>query len=149
MKHKQSLFLVILMLILLVLPACGKKGRPFVPERRVLLEVKDLSVECENGTVFLSGKAVAVPGQSKSGSDIIGCRVYHCWYTFNKPPCEGCPIDYSGYKEIKRKVLAGKNFSCHVSIDRKKGIHFFEVRLLGRKGAVGPPSNRVKLTIEN
>lgn len=149
MKRKKGLLLAVLMLILLVLPSCGKKGRPFVRQRQVFLEVKELKAEYESGTVFLSGKAMPVPGQSTPGAEIIGCRVYHSWYKLSEPPCEGCPIEFPGYKQIKKDVVEGENFSCHLGIEEKKGIHLFEVRLLGEKGAVGPPSNRVKMIIKD
>ena len=117
-------------------------------ERHVLIEVKNLTAEYESGTVFLSGKAVPVAGQSRAGAEVIGCRVYHCWYKLSEPPCEGCPIEFAGYKQIKKNVVEGENFVCHFGIDGKKGIHLFEVRLLGQKGAMGPPSNRVKIIIK-
>ena len=149
MKRQQGRFLVIFGLVFLVLLACGKKGPPFLPERNIPLKVQQLTGEWKNGTVFLKGKVAAFRGQNRDRSEVKGCRVYHAWYALEKPPCEGCPVDYSGYREINDEVLRGEGFLCELSVNTKKGIHFFEVRLIGRNGVIGPSSNRLKLTIDD
>jgi predicted small lipoprotein YifL len=148
LKRDRGLFLVIFGLVCLVFLACGKKGPPFLPESNIPFTVKELNVELKNGTAFLRGRVAGFRGQDRDGSQVKGCRVYHAWYALEKPPCDGCPVDYPGYREINDEVLRGEEFSCEVAVNTKKGVHFFEVRLIGKGGAVGPPSNRVKLEIE-
>ena len=128
------------------LPACGKKGPPFLPERKFTIKVDRLTGKWDNGKISLEGY---VKGDDKRRSDITGCRVYHAWYTKDNPPCEGCPIEMRDFKEIKEKVVSGDRFKCEVIDVDKKGIWFFQVRLVGRNGAVGPPSERVKVVIDN
>ncbi len=140
---------IILGVASLVLMSCGKKGPPFLPKTDRPLKVEQLKGQWTNEAVLLQGSIPALKGQKKGRPGVTGCRVYHTWYSLKNPPCEGCPIKYPGFQEIRGKILAGEEFLCEVFIEKKEGIHFFEVRLIGPKGAVGPPSNRVKLIIEN
>jgi len=132
--------------LMALLPACGKKGPPFLPEKKLLLRVDQVEGKWRDGRAFLEGY---VGGGEEQISGVTGCRVYHAWYPADNPPCEGCPIEMSGFKEINEKIISGDRFSCDVPGVEKKGIWFFEVRLIGRSGAVGPPSDRIKLKIEN
>lgn len=147
MKREQGFFLAIFGLIFLVVVACGKKGPPFLPESNIPFRVQELNAELKNGTVILRGSVLGFREQKSDRSRVEGCRVYHAWYALEKPPCDGCPVDYSGYREIKDEVLRGENFFCEVTLNTKKGVHFFEVRLIGQSSEIGPPSNRIKLTI--
>lgn len=132
--------------LMALLPDCGKKGPPFLTQSKLPLRVDQLKGEWENGRVLLKGY---VRGEDKIISSVTGCRVYHAWYPMNNPPCEGCPIEMKGFKEIRGKVVSDDQFDCEVLDVEKRGIHFFEVRLMGMDGAVGPPSDKVKLKIED
>ncbi|MCJ7686014.1 MAG: hypothetical protein MUO68_17160 [Desulfobacteraceae bacterium] len=146
--NRLSLFLLAALLVALMalLPNCGKKGPPFLTESKLSLRVNQLKGEWENGRVLLKGY---VRDENEEISSVTGCKVYHAWYPMDNPPCEGCPIEMAGFKEIKEKVVSGDRFNCEVPDVEKKGIHFFEVRLMGRDGAVGPPSDKVKLRIDD
>jgi len=132
--------------LIALLPACGKKGPPFLTESKLSLRVDQLKAEWENGRVLLKGY---VRGEDKIISSVTGCRVYHAWYTMDNSPCEGCPIEMTGFEEIKEKVVSGDRFSCEIPGVEKKGIHFFKVRLMGKNGALGPPSDKTKLMIDD
>jgi len=131
---------------MVLLPGCGKKGPPCLSKVKLSLRVDQLKGEWKNGRVLLKGY---VRGENNVISRVTGCRVYHAWYPMDSPPCEGCPIQMTGFKEINEQVVSGDRFNCEVPGVKKKGIHFFEVRLIGRDGAVGPTSDRVKLKIED
>lgn len=126
-------------------PNCGKKGRPFLTRSKLSLRVDQLKGEWENGRVLLKGY---VRGDNKVISRVTGCRVYHARYPMDNPPCEGCPIEMTGFKEIREKVVSGDRFKCEVPGVGNRGIHFFQVRLVGRDRAVGPPSDKAKLRID-
>ncbi len=130
---------------MMLLPGCGKKGPPFLPEKKLVTKVDRLTGKWENGKVRLEGY---IEGDDKRKSDVTGCRIYRVWYPVDNPPCEGCPIEMSGFKEIKEKVGSDGRFNCEVLDVEKKGIWFFEVRLIGSHGAIGPPSERVKVMID-
>ena len=146
--NRISMFLsaALLVALMTVLPNCGKKGPPFLTKSKLSLRVDQLKAERENGRILLKGY---VRGEDKIVSGVIGCRVYHAWYTMDNPPCEGCPIEMAVFKEIKEKVVSGDRFNCELLDVEKKGIHFFEVRLMGRDGEVGPPSDKTKLMIDD
>jgi len=158
LTHKESIHqgkwrfiysAMIIGVISLALMSCGKKGPPFLSKTDMPLKVEQLKGQWTNEAVLLHGSIPALKGQKKDTPGVTGCRVYHTWYSLKNAPCEGCPIDYPGFQEIKGEILAGEGFMCEVFVKKKEGIHFFEVRLIGPKGEVGPPSNRVKLTTEN
>ena len=80
---------------MVLLPACGKKGLPFLPEKKLVTKVNRLTGKWENGKVRLEGY---IEGDDKRRSDVTGCRVYHVWYLMDNPPCEGCPIKMTGFR---------------------------------------------------
>jgi len=140
-------FLIFVSAILISLsPACGKKAPPFVPEKKLTAKVDRLTGTWKNGEVRLEGY---IADDDKRRSDVSGCRVYHAWYPAQHPPCEGCPIEMTGFKEITDARVSGDRFVCDIPGVEKKGLWFFEVRLIGGSGAVGPPSERIKLKIED
>lgn len=145
MKHKLGVCLFFFVLVFVMLTACGKKGPPFLPQKQTPFRIQELTAEWKNGTVFFRGR-VALFGEEKS-AHIKGCRIHHARYPLEKPPCDGCPIDYKGYRETEDMVLRGEDFFCELRMNKKRGVHFFEVRLIGESGDVGPPSNRIKLRI--
>lgn len=146
-RERRVFSFIIGVVLLLSLLACGKKGPPFLPEREMPFVVTQLRGEWKDGVVVLNGPVAVLRGRKADTSDVMGCRIYHVWYAFEHVPCEGCPIDYPGHQDVKAEVLMGKEFFCRVPMEKKMGIHFFEVSLIGRKGALGPLSNRIKLTI--
>lgn len=140
------LLAAVLAALMALLPNCGKKGPPFLTESKLSLRVDQLKGEWENGSVLLEGY---VRGENEVISRVTGCRVYHVWYPMDNPPCEGCPIDMADFRDIKEMEISGDRFTCEIPGVKKKGIWFFEVRLIGSHGALGPPSERVKVTIND
>lgn len=146
--NRLPVFLLVALLtaFMVLLLGCGKKGPPFLPEKKLAAKVDRLTGKWENGQARLEGY---IKGDDKNNVDGTCCRVYLVWYSADSPPCQGCPIKMTGFKEIKEKVVSGDRFTCDVPGVEKKGIWFFEVRLIGRNGAIGPPSDKVKLKIED
>lgn len=135
--------------MLLALFSCGKKGPPFLPTMKTPVTVKLFKGEWEDGIVALKGKAVSPKGNRRSLRSIKGCMVYHAWHPLDNPPCGGCPIKFSGFYKTDGEVITGQNFLCRVPGIRQKGIHFFKVRLIDRNDILGPPSNRLKLIVND
>ena len=131
--------------LMMLLPGCGKKGPPFLPEKKLVTKVDRLTGKWEDGKVRLEGY---IEGDDKRRSDVTGCRIYRVWYPVDNPPCEGCPIDMADFRDIKEMEISGDRFTCVIPGVKKKGIWFFEVRLIGSHGAIGPSSERVKVTID-
>ncbi len=134
--------LALLSVLVLSCFACGKKGPPFLPARPVPPRVDNLRVTWKEGTVTLEG---TVKGEGLE-ERITGCRVFSVWYSKDDAPCETCPIEMKTFQEIQGKVVVGTTFKCEMEKKKQAGITYFQVKLLGRGGVVGPPSDMVKIT---
>jgi len=133
---------------LLFATACGKKEPPFLPQKAFSVSVVDLKGEWGEGYIFLSGK-INDPVEPKEAMTVVkGCRVYYGQYPLDNPPCAGCPIKYHGYHGFGPEVITEKGFFCKVPGKRKEHIYYFEVKLVGPDGNLGPSSNRVKVSVE-
>ncbi len=149
MKQARKIVFGLIWVIFFVLLACGKKGPPFIPEREITLLVEQLNAEWKEGAFYLTGTVVDVQDNAENATDITGCRVYHAWYPLHNPPCEGCPIDYGTFNEIRGEFITREGFSCKIKGTEKRGLHFFKVCLIDRKGESGPYSDEAKLIIED
>ncbi|MDY6972204.1 MAG: lipoprotein [Thermodesulfobacteriota bacterium] len=146
MSRKLGAFYILLgVALILSLSDCGKKGPPFLPRGDMSFFVTQLKGEWEDGAVVLTGRVQVLRGRKAEISDVIGCRVFHVRYAFDHAPCESCPIDYPDHRDIKGEVIVGEKFYCVVPMKNQVGVHYFEVRLIGRKGAIGPLSDRLKV----
>ena len=138
-------FLVALASILLLFCfGCGKKGPPFLPESPVPPRVDNLQISWKNGIVTLEG---SIKGGDLNEDHIIGCRVFSVWYSIDNPPCETCPVEMNSFQEIQGKVIDGTRFRCEMEKGKRTGITYFQVRLIGKGGRDGLPSNRVKVVL--
>jgi hypothetical protein len=136
---------VLLLLAFLVQGACGKKGPPFIPEKTFPLKVEALKGSHDNaGKLILEGM---VRRGKASSEEISGCTVYHVVYPLDDPPCEGCPVKLAKLKTIRNSVVSGDSFRCELQGMKTPGIHFIRIRLLGKNGVEGPPSERIKVVI--
>lgn len=120
-----------------------------MPQKDMPLKVKQLTGEWKNGDILFKGRVSAHKGSSKGTGDVLGCRIYGAHYNLENPPCEGCPIEYRFVKKVAADVTYGDEFSCQLPNIMKKGIYFYKVHLLGQKGTLGPPSNVVRLVIDD
>ena len=145
MKLERVLPLFVVGVIFLALLACGIKGPPILPERSMPFKVKHLTGEWNDGVVYLKGHVVPRYDDHGNAPDALGCTIYHARHDLGNPPCEGCPVKYGILEEIKADVIKGDKFHCQFPRKKTKGIHFFKVRLLEPKGALGPSSNGAKL----
>ena len=148
MKKKQGIILILLLAFLFAPIACGKKGPPFFTEKDLSLGVAQLSVEWKTGGFRLKGELVGAQNEIENLSNIKGCRVFYATYPVDAPPCDECPIEYRLLKEIEGQVISEGRFLCDVLVNKKNGIYFFTVRLIGQKGEIGPYSDRAKFVID-
>ncbi len=148
MTARIEIVVIILLSILFVITGCGKKGPPFLPEKVISLRVDRLSADWKNGTFQFLGGIAGPQDEIDASSSIKGCRIFYAFYPADNPPCEDCPIDYTVFKEIEDTLINESQFLCNVSGEKKKGIYFFKVRLIGQEGEIGPDSDRAKLVIE-
>ena len=116
--------------------------------------LQNLGYGSAEGLEQLTGKlergAVQLAARIRPGKDDVqaeGCRVYQAWYPLDSPPCTGCPIEMKGIDEDIQTVISGAEFSCSIPGPKEEGIWFFQVRLLGTNGALGPYSERIQLSV--
>ena len=122
---------------------CGVKGSPFLTEQKVLtFKVDQLEGAWEDKYLVLKG---LVQGDNESLSLITGCRVYYVWYSSDRPPCEGCPIEMKNYRDITGQIISEHQFECRLPAFKQKGICFIVVRLMEKESRPGPSSGRIKL----
>lgn len=121
--------------------ACGKKGDPFLPKQEFSARVSELKAERLKGDIALKGKITSPQG-------LEGARVYYGQYSLESAPCETCPIEYQGYQAFGAEVVTEEGFFCKMPAKSEQHIHYFRVNLIGPSGAIGPPSNMVKVVVE-
>jgi hypothetical protein len=142
------LFSVTLSLFFLTITACGVKAPPSFPRQEFPLKVEGLQSEFKNGDLHLSGNISGLK-ESEGALDLIkGCRLFYADYSFKAQPCVGCPIDYHGFHEFGHEVISLNGLALEVPKKMIGEVSFFKVHLKGPKGALGPPSNTVKVETE-
>ncbi len=146
LNHFPVLFLMAVCFV--SFSACGKKGPPVYVVPTLEMQVKQLSATLDGGRIHLQGTVTNIGSLSEKGFANIGCKVFLAVYPLNSPPCEGCPLKYKLYGEIKGPVISKNNFSCALPLEKKTGIYYFRVALSGPEGETGPFSEPKKLNIE-
>ena len=148
MRGDRWSFLVVLgAMALWAVLACGKKGLPFLPKQSIPFKVEHLKGEWKDGVVVLRGDILSPQDQGKEPAS-IPCKVYYAQYAVEAPPCEGCPIAYTDEREMRAEIITQERFYCRVPGITEQGIYFFKVSLMDGTGAMGPPSNRAKVMVE-
>jgi len=136
-------FLVFLAVVLMVFSGCGRKGPPFISEQKDYnVRVDQLEGAWKDKSLALKG---LIQGDDASLAIITGCRVYYVWYSLDRPPCEGCPIDMTRFRDITGRIISEDQFECRLPAFKQKGICFVMVRIMEKEGRLGPASGRIKL----
>jgi hypothetical protein len=140
------IFVCLVVALLLLAPtSCGRKAKPFLSQKSTNATVLDLKGAWQAGYVELRG---TVSDSLSSGSALTGARVHYAVYPANDPPCDGCPIEFEGFHTYGSEVIQEGRFYCKIPGALKGNVYYFEVRLLGEKGSLGPLSNRAKVVVE-
>lgn len=117
-----------------------------MPEYPVPPRVDNLQISWQEGIVVLEG---TVKAEDPGKDHITGCRVFSAWYSLDNLPCETCPVEMNSFQEIQGKVVEGTKFRCEIAKRPQVGVTYFQVRLIGRGGRDGPPSDRVRIYHES
>jgi hypothetical protein len=134
-----------LVLMLLVLPSCGRKADPFLPQEGTNAKVANLSGAWQEGYIELKG---SIRDASESEATVTGAHVNYAIYPVDEPPCDGCPIDFRGFHTFGSEAVEKGQFSCKIPGVERGNIYYFEVQLVGAKGGLGPASNMVKVVVQ-
>jgi hypothetical protein len=132
--------------VLLFSAGCGVKGPPFIAQQKALtVRVDQLEGAWKDKSLVLKG---LVQGDDASLALITGCRVYYVWYSLDRLPCEGCPIDMTNFRDITDQIISDDQFECRLPAFKQKGICFVMVRIMDKEGRLGPASGRIKMRDE-
>ena len=98
-KHSSVFYAVIVTALMIVLPACGKKGPPVPLTFAEPPVVTGLQVNLENNMAILQWP---VPAWEESGGDsLAGFYVYRSQTALADKECEDCPVRYKKAAEIQ------------------------------------------------
>ena len=148
MNNARFLFFFSVLGILLAIVACGKKGPPFLSKEELSAKVIDLTGEWVKGEILLKGNISSPQGAKEARNLTRGSRVYYAQYPLESPPCAGCPIEFHGYYTFGEEVITEEGFFCRVPGEIHGKVCFFKVNLIGAEGAIGPPSNTVRVVVD-
>lgn len=140
---RRALLAGLSLLLLVALPACGRKGPPVPPGTVEPAAVKDLRHEIDGNTLTLRWK-VPRPSSERGAQPVARARIYRSKQAAAEGACDGCPLMFSLVKEIP-----------HASVDMsyaetlETGFRYaFKVVLVDSGGAEGADSNVVRFTFE-
>ena len=135
--------MVFLAVVLMIFSGCGRKGPPFLSEQKDLtVRVDQLEGTWKDKFLVLKG---LIQGDDTSLALITGCRVYYVWYSLDRPPCDGCPIEMNNFRDITDQIISDGQFECRLPAFKQKGICFVMVRIMEKEGSLGPASSRIKV----
>ncbi len=145
--HRLFVFLSI-PVIFLVFTACGKKAPPFLSQSSFSIGVSDLAGEWDKGEILLKGSFFPSLGAGETTAFVKGARIYYAQYWPEEAPCDECPVAFHGYDTLDQGVIVEGNFLCRILGKDRGKVYFFKVHLIGAEGAMGPPSNTVRVVVE-
>ena len=148
MNNPRLFVFLTIPVIFLAVAACGKKATPFLPESTFFAGVNNLTGEWDKGEILLKGP-IMPPQESGETADLVkGARVYYAQYPLEEAPCAECPVAFHGYDTLDQKVITEGDFLCRMPGNDQGEVYFFKVHLIGAEGAMGPPSNTVRVVVE-
>jgi len=137
---------LVLLMVALIAPSCGKKGDPFLARKSTNIKVVDLKGAWQGDYIELMGGVSDSAGTADTA--VTGSRVHYAIYPAAEPPCDGCPIAFQGFHTYGPEVVREERFLCKIPGALRGNIYYFEVQLAGEKGVLGPASNRVRVRVE-
>lgn len=141
--------LLILLPLILMLAACGKRGPLVAPEALVPAPIKDLGVEQKGNRFQVCWSA---PGKEEWGGplkDLAGFRVFRREVLPPDEDCETCPSAYRQVKtvdpEYLQDVLRYGSLYCFFDTELRDGKSYqYKVISVDAEGAASQDSNKVR-----
>ena len=138
---RQSVFFVLILVLLLYSLACGKKGPPVPPTYVEPPAVEGLQIELTDDTAIL--KWPVPEWTEKGGNALAGFYVYQARLTLAEAPCLDCPLPFEKIAEIA--IPIGKSdIVCPLHLE--KGFHYaFKISVVTQSGHEGETSAAVSI----
>jgi hypothetical protein len=145
---------LVLFLALFLLPACGKKANPVIPEKTVPQKVERIHYRVQEGTLVLYW---AVPKQNTDGSPLTDLKGFSLtrgdWPT--KDLCPTCPPPFKDTFMIDLKGPVQPDLDIGADQVRLRlrelkagSTYFFQVKAVSRRGAESEPSPTLQISWE-
>jgi hypothetical protein len=132
----------------MVFTVCGKKAPPFLSKSSFSTGVNDLTGEWNKGEILLKGTILPPLESGEAGNLVKGARVYYAQFSPDEAPCAECPVAFHGYDTFNQEVIVEGDFLCRMRAKDKGKVYFYRVHLIGAEGAMGYPSNTVRIVVE-
>lgn len=141
--------LLLLHIVVLLLPACGKRGPLVAPEALVPAPIRDLRADQKGNRFQVCWSA---PGEEEWGGPLKGLAGFQVFRREVLPPdedCETCPSAYGLLRtvdpEYLQDVLRFGSLYCFFDADLKDGRTYqYKVVTLDKKGSFSKDSNKAR-----
>lgn len=139
-------WIALLVMGVLLVAGCGKKGPPRLPDASAPADVKDLAAVLEGDEIVLRWTA---PEAREGAGAPAGYQVYRSAEPVGGEPCEGCPILF---RRVARVPLAGDVSGSQALVYREPRLsgtrYSFKVVQYDAQGQLGPDSNIARIVTE-
>jgi len=137
----KSLIPAIIILIFL-LPGCGKKGPPVPPSQKPVPAVSDLKYSIDGDTLTLTW---TIPKEIEKGTTVSdGFIVYRYKRPISDSPCKNCPKLFKRVSDITNYSPGYENKNIEYREEIEKGfVYTYKVVLYTKSGAQSRDSNYI------
>jgi len=137
----KSLIPAIIILIFL-LPGCGKKGPPVPPSQKPVPAVSDLKYSIDGDTLTLTW---TIPKEIEKGTTVSdGFIVYRYKRPISDSPCKNCPKLFKRVSDITNDSPGYENKNIEYREEIEKGfVYTYKVVLYTKSGAQSRDSNYI------
>ncbi len=134
--------ILLLLLFMGYLAACGKKGPPVPPRIIIPPPVNNLNKTIDEDVLKLTWSAPAAPDKVRAA--IAGFIVYRSKQSASKPPCEKCPVLFDRMADIPADTKTPGNLFDYIETLEKGYVYIYKVTIYIRSRTPGKDSNFVQ-----
>jgi hypothetical protein len=137
--------IVLLLLFIFYLTACGKKGSPVPPRIIIPPPVNNLNKMITGKMLKLTWLAPASPENVQAA--IAGFIVYRSKQPTSKPPCEKCPVLFDRMADIPADTKSPGNLFEYIETLETGFSYIYKVTIYTRSRTPGNDSNFIRFRL--
>jgi len=135
-----KLLIPIIIILVFLLPGCGKKAPPIPPRQKPVPAVSDLKYNIDGDILTL---AWPIP-KGKEKVDLDGFIVYRYKRSVSDSPCKNCPKLFQKVSDIPIHTPGYENKNIEYREEIEKGfVYMYKVVLYTKSGAQSQDSNYI------